>query len=56
MHMVVCGHGIGQNRRSWTETERVPLETVKAKEINSEKRNGSKDLNSQCPGISLYDG
>lgn len=48
--------------RHWTEQKplgrkrRVPLETVQVKEINSEKRNGSADLNSWCPGISLYDG
>lgn len=47
--MVVSGHAVEQR---W----RVSLETAKVKEINSEKRNGSKKLNSQCPGISLYDG
>lgn len=47
--MVGSGHRVEQR---W----RVSLETAKVKEINSEKRNGCKELNSQCPGISLYDG
>ena len=49
--------------RYWTEWKpvgrrrRAPLETVKVKEINSEKEKWQRaDLNSWCPGISLYDG
>lgn len=49
-------HSIQQNRSVQGGVRKVPLESVKVKDINSEKRNGSKDLNSWCPGISLYDG